>query len=761
MFVFRNPLAKALAIVCPIALTALTGCGIGVQQLAGGSTTAVASAELPGRTINGHVHGGAFPIQNAKITLMETQNNGYGGQALVLEQVSSNSQGYFTFDNNWTCTSGQYAYIVVAGGNTISGASTSNNNVIQVGIIGSCAQYLSTTTEQNDVNVFLSEPSTVAAAYALANFITIDDHKVTTTTGTGWNKQTTTTDYGEVAEISAPANNNSATPGCSGTGTGMTCKAAGLAHGFMNAYNLVDSVRYDGSFPTGLARTTVPGNSETVVPQAMINTLGNILQSCVDSNGVTTQSKISSTSSDGTSCGNLFEYTTPPGGTSPTTTLQAAINIAANPNNNVDTLFKLQPTYTFFTPALTTDVISGSSNLMSFSISIFYEGTGLSGDTGIGTPVHLALDGQDNVYMLYTGGSGSSTYSAIDGLTAGGSGLFVGAHVVGIANPNEIAIDNVGSKVGANWVPANNAWVTDDEASGNLYQFPISYSTSGSVSTPTGISTPTTFTIANGYAGGVAIDLSNNVWVVRDSADNNLSFFNFLYSTSGYTANALPTPTPVLSANTKRIFIDQKQNLFGVTASSSNNSEMYVYPYGNDGSTSTLYTSQSMGLSGGFSIVMNSSDEAYIPLDYELQTANATQSGNTVNWYFASNSDGDYTTTAGTTTAFGNPGDVALDGAGNIFWTDYETTGRLFRMVPNSSGSVSNGNGTLTAVYPCFPLNNQCFGTNTNLRGLAIDSSGAIWYVADSSPGLIVQTLGFAETSWPLISYAEGGTMVK
>lgn len=752
MSVKRNPVAKTLALLCPLALTALTGCGIGVQQLAQQAADSTAKT-VPGVVIEGHAHGGAFPIQSASVTLMETQNNGYGGIGKVLEQVTSDSHGYFTFDDKWTCDAGQYAYIVVAGGHTVASSSTSNNNVVQVGVIGSCSQDLATTTEQGNVNVFISEPSTIAAAYALGNFITVADHQV----NTGTRRNPVYVDYGTVAEISAPANNNSATPGCTGTGTSMNCTAAGLAHGFTNAYNLVDSVRYDGSTPSGLARTAIPGNSQSIVPQALINTLGNILQVCVDSNGVTNSSKISATSSDGSACGNLFEYSTPSGSSSPTTTLQAAMNMAAYPNNNVDKLFTLQPQLSFFTPALTTDIISGTSNVMSLSISIFYEGTGLAADKGIGTPVHLALDASDNVYMVYTGGSGSSTYSAVDGLTAGGAGLFVGPHVVGLTNPNEIALDAVGSFNSSNvWVPSGNAWVTDDSASGKLYQFPITYSSAG---VPQSIGSGSSYAIANGYPAALGVDLSNNVWVARDSTDTNQSIFNFLYGSGGYTTNAL-SPAPVLSANTKRMFIDAKQNIFGVTGGSTN-AEMYVFPYGSDGAGSLISTSSSLGATGGFSIVMNSANEAYMPLQYELQTANATQSGTAVTFSFGSNSDGVYTTSSGTSTAFGNPGDVALDGSGNIYWTDFETTGKLFKMVPSSGGSVANGSGTLTAVYPCFPLNNQCYGASSAMRGMAIDSSGAIWYLIDYSPALIVQTLGVAENSWPLTSSAQGGSAVQ
>ncbi len=707
-------LTLSALLISTLASLALTGCAGNLQNTA-------APGVIPGVSVAGHVHGGAYPIQQANITLMETQSNGYGGAGKVLEQVKSDNTGYFTFDSKWTCDAGQYAYIVTAGGHVLN-STTTNNNVIQVGVIGACSTDLATAAEINGVNVFLSEPSTVAAAYALNNFITI----------------ATDTTYGLLAEISAPAANNATTSSCTGSGANMACTAAGLAHGFTNAYNLVDSVRYDGSFPTGLARTAIPGNKQTVVPLAMINTLGNILQACVDSTGVTNSAKITATTSDGSFCGTLFEYATPPSGTSPTNTLQVAQNIATYPNNNVDNLFKLQPRTTFFTPALTTDVVSNTTNtLISYSISIFYEGTGLTGDPGFGTPVHIALDAGDNAYVVYTGydKTKSANYATVDGLSAGGAGLFAGTPNYAISNPNEIALDNLG-----------NAWVTDDSATGKLYQ----------VSTATGV-TKASFPVTNGYPGGVALDESNDVWISRDSTDANQSIYDYVQSNS-YATATFGTKAPVLSAANKRLFIDSKQNVFGVTSGSSANAQFYVFGYSTLGVGATLTTS-ALSAASGFGIAMTSTDEAYLPLNGTLNSANATANGNIATISTNANSQGIYTGTSSTGSKFTNPGDAVIDGSGNIHWTDYESTGQLFKMVPGGDGKITDG--TLTSVSPCFPLNNQCYGTSTNLRGMAIDSSGAIWYVAVTSPGIVVQTLGFAANSWPLLSYAHAAVAVK
>ncbi len=183
-------------------LSLLTGCGAGV--LAGPSPT-------PGFKVQGRVHGGAYPIQGATIRLMETQSNGvwnastasYAGTAKQLLQTTSDGNGSFSFpDTGWSCDGGQYAYITVTGGHTVA---TTNNNVIQVGVIGSCASSLATKTEIDNVNVYISELSTVAAAYALGNFITIDN----TNAATGQ----------QMVHITAPAANNSSTPGCTGSGS--------------------------------------------------------------------------------------------------------------------------------------------------------------------------------------------------------------------------------------------------------------------------------------------------------------------------------------------------------------------------------------------------------------------------------------------------------------------------------------------------------------------------------------------------------------
>lgn len=703
-------------------LLLLAGCGVNSASLATGTP----AASTVSRSIQGHVHGGVYPIGNATVRLMETQSNGYGGAArALLPSVTTDQYGYFTFPNTaFTCDSGQFAYLTVSSGTTANLASTTpNNNVLQVGIIGSCATL---TADFSTVNVFLSEVSTVAAAAALANFITIDS----TNAGTGQ----------QIVNISAPAANNSVGPACTG-GANMTCTAAGLAHGFANAYNLVDSVSFDGSFPTGQARTAVPTNAASYVPAQLLNTLGNILQNCVDSLG-------GGTAGDSTYCGTLFTLATPPvsGAKAPTNTLQVALNMARYPANNVDSLYALQSRTPYFTPTLSTSPTA-------LSVSIYY---GAEANGGyVQFPVDIALDAADNVYVLYgatsnsstTSGTGTAnTFGAIVGLGADGSQLFYGPQNTSLLYPTQIAVGTDGRL----FVSNNDTYTASN---GGVY--------ATAANTTTGALTRITSTV---NASGLAVDRSNDLWVsVANSTGYSVLEYNHsvlqsvstsLLNTTSFASNALGVPVTSLA-------IDNAQNVWGVSGGSSAN---YAVLVPNSGTLlSPIFNiitgggfKQSLGNYGGYGLAVNSSNLAFFPTHGQLN--GATYSAPTL--------------TAGSTGSVsigssGAPQRAATDGAGNIFWADSETSGLLYQFKPASGSSLSGG--TLTSFLPCYPFpsgsgsacvtttNNSPVFTPTNLRSLAIDSGGNVWYLAAAGVGTVVETLGLATPAWPQLSYGHPG----
>lgn len=705
-------MSKLLATIATTAALALAGCGANVQSAGPSDATAAVN-------IAGHVHGGVFPIEGATIRLMETQSNGYGGAAVTLATTTSDQNGYFNFtypSGGWTCPTGQYTYITVTSGYTVNlGTTTDNNDVIQVGVIGACS-YLAA-SEVANVNVFVSELSTVAAAYALGNFITVND----------------STPGQQIVNISAPANNNSTTPGCTGTGTAMSCTANGLGHAFTNAITLVDSVRYNGTFPTGQANqynAAQPYYSS--VPQQIINTIGNILQSCVDSVG-------------GSSCGTLFSYTTAPsgatdtnctGGTAPENTLEAVLNMARYPTCQITNRFTLQPTHEFFTPDL-------DAAPTSFTVSIFY-GVGYSGDA-TPYPVDVALDAEDNAYILYGGnGGGSGNYGAVYGLSPSGSSLFTSHGLGTIEYPSQIATDAAG-----------HIYVTDNEPTATNGAVYIASSSLGTLSEVAAVNN----------AAGIAVDRSNNVWV---SAANTSSNSVFEYSESGMTAATGGSPASAIfkskaTANAVTgLAIDGSENIWGVSAGTSGttNSIAFVVPntsgsgvtpaYGTSGSAGTT---QSLSAAVGAAVALTSSGEAYFPLAGQLDNATYSSiSGITKN-------------PSGTATTSGSniPQRVAVDGAGNVFWGDLEYSGYIYEYNPSS--------GALISFLPCYPYPEgsgyQCITTSSssgsiytpsNLRAMAIDSAGDMWYVADAGYGAIIETLGLAQPAWPQLSYGHPGT---
>jgi hypothetical protein len=85
----------------------------------------------------------------------------------------------------------------------------------------------------------------------------------------------------------------------------------------------------------------IPG---MVLPTAEMNTLADILAACVNSGVAGVASN---------TCTTLFTAATPPGGTAPTDTFQAAIDIALNPGNNASALYALVTPAAPFQPTLT------------------------------------------------------------------------------------------------------------------------------------------------------------------------------------------------------------------------------------------------------------------------------------------------------------------------------------------------------------------------------------------------------------------------
>jgi hypothetical protein len=231
--------------------------------------------------------GGYVPIVGATASLYQTANIGgtttglgggyYIGNIYPIATYTTDSHGGFTFTaaNSCSTSSPDEYYITIEGGN--SGVDRSNQNILLMAAIGNCSQLLS------DTFVVVNEVTTVAAAYALAPFLSV-----------------TNGGYGTYnVNVVASSTNYAATA----SSTGTIYHPVGLQHAFLNAYNLADVTQ------GGTARTVHPTNPSAVMPAPLINSIANVLQECTNSTGSTPEMVFTYTAPTASTPGTLISNT--------------------------------------------------------------------------------------------------------------------------------------------------------------------------------------------------------------------------------------------------------------------------------------------------------------------------------------------------------------------------------------------------------------------------------------------------------------------
>jgi hypothetical protein len=291
-----------------------------------------------GQNFSGNLQGGLQPVSNATIQLYAPGTTGYGTAALPLltQTVTTDAHGNFTLTGLFTCPSAATpVYMLVKGGNPGLAAGTNNSALSLMGLLGQCGTLTPSTF------ITISERTTVAAVWALTPFMVDATHIGTSSTN-----------------------------------------VQGLLNAFSVAADLVD-----------IASGSAPGNAPAIatIPTAEINTLADILSSCVNSNGSTVSTS---------ACGRLFSAATPAGGVAPTDTVTAALDISRNPSHNAGSIFS---TFSSTGPYQPTLSVAPSD----WSIAINYSSSAFK------TPNDLAIDSQGNAWVVATGTS-SSTVSVLN-----------------------------------------------------------------------------------------------------------------------------------------------------------------------------------------------------------------------------------------------------------------------------------------------------------------------------------------------------------
>ena len=237
----------------------------------------------------GKVHGGLQPVSGATIQLYAVGTSGDGSTStpLLTQTVTSGSDGSFSITSLYSCNSATLVYLTAVGGNP--GISSQNPDLALMTALGPCSSLTSATF------ISVNEVTTVAAVSALAPFM-----KSITAIGSS------------SSDVSA------------------LVSAFALANQFANP-------------TTGMS----PGNnvaSGTTIPSALINTLANILSTCINSRGGGTTNP--------SLCGELFLFTTPGNSTPPTNTIASLLYLANNPTLNTALLYALAPASAPFQPSL-------------------------------------------------------------------------------------------------------------------------------------------------------------------------------------------------------------------------------------------------------------------------------------------------------------------------------------------------------------------------------------------------------------------------
>jgi hypothetical protein len=671
----------------------------------------------------------------------------------VLGSTTTDSGGNFSFSSPAACPSGQQAYIVSAGGKT--GTNSANSAALLMAALGPCSSLVEG-TGAGHTTVIINEPTTIAAAYALSGFMSITPNSTT-------------------VNISAPANNNAATAACTTSGTSPNiittgCAASGLAHAFLNAANLVNPT-------TGLANTTVAsGSTVTVtVPRALINTLANSVEACINSSG-----------SSSSACTTLMTNTTPTelaSPTAPANTLQALLDLALYPSmaNGCPTagatppvlctpgsgsgaplgatagdavpsaattfLFNLANSNAYYAPALT-------AAPEDFTIAIDYvlapSGTAVN-VWGLGTDI------KDNIYV-YTNSTPLTVYSLASN----------GAQNWTTATGTSCGFSTTGSRCVMTTDTLGNVWLVDGAGLTKMN------ATSGSVVTTYPYPTAASSTTA-GKMHMALPDVGNNIWI----ADYGLgtytgaSALEELPQGASAVVDVSVGGAPLTStASLHDLAFDSAGNLWSasdaaagvglgaITMISGNNSLTAPNFTYTSSSNPALYEPLGGG-SHSWSPVIDGSGNAWIFSETELNeiASSGSETGGAINYSQSG------TLVYGPTWEAGVTRNAVRDGDGKFVVVAAATgAGYISVYYPNapSDGDAGTGEGGANVyLNPCYVASGTTTcaalaggqSTTVNVpRGVTMDASGAIWsgYAAASD---LIQVLGPGAPVWSQVSW--------
>ncbi|HTV07713.1 MAG TPA: hypothetical protein VMD97_01555 [Candidatus Aquilonibacter sp.] len=595
-------------------------------------------------TVNGRVHGGQQAVVGAQIQLYVAGDagNASASSPLLNTTVLSGDDGGFSITGDYSCPSStSQVYLVATQGNPGLGAGGNNPALAMMAPLGSCGNLSPTQF------IWINEVTTVAAAYTLAPF------------------------SADITHIGSSATNYA--------GAGNT--QSGLANAFLNAGLIVDT-------STGNVPAALPSNLTTETGK--IYALADAVAACINSAGA---------SSPG--CSALFTAATPSGGSAPTNTWDALMNIVKNPANNVAGVYGAIGS----TPPFATTLTKAPND---WTLSLTVSGG------GVATPTSLAVDSQGNVWVADYNGAVSAFSPQGTPLTGS---PFGNTSILG--EDFGLAVD-----------PSDNVWVTVEQTpyhsnntEGSLVRF---YGASSGAQ----FGTSTVFsdnTINFPYA--VAADSSGNIYIANNTV---------LASSGGTNAVRLD---PATSTYTQ---LAGQGMVGGATA---------LVPDGSDGTwitSTTDYSVTHINADGSLAAVVDCcGPTSAVALDTsgKVWMANSIDSSDSnddadTGSVALLNADGsivqDYITAGGIT----NPSGLVLDAAGDVWISNLHTksgSGTRYETISELAGVPSGNAGTAISPSTGYGLDAQMLLP----YGLAIDPSGNVW-VSNKGGNDLVMFFGLA-----------------
>jgi streptogramin lyase len=412
-----------------------------------------------------------------------------------------------------------------------------------------------------------------------------------------------------------------------GGNVGASCtNTTGLDNAFLTANNLANPVT--GASP-GAA---LPSN--LAVPTSKLNTLANALASCTASAG-------------GSACSPLFNAATT--SSVPGDTLDAALDIARAPANNVAAIYTLASGSATFSPALTA---APPDWMLHNTVS----GGGMS------SPASVGVDASGNVWA-------SSYFNAVSEFSPSGAAVFpAGITGSGINESYGMALDVQG-----------NVWIANEQTAPDSGNGNVTELNSSGQALLTGITSGGIY-----FPIGVAADTNGNMWFA-DYGDSKVTLLSSsgsaISSSAGWGGTSLAFPVAVAVDASHNAWVANQGGLLPVTEISA------------DGSKVTNYNCDCNGASG---VATDQSGNVWIANYY----------GNSVSEV---NTCGTLKLDAATGGGLLRPQGIAVDGAGTVWVANFQ--GNSFSELGGSSSaspgtflSPASGFGTDASLLDPYGL---------------------------------------------------------